>query len=412
MTTSEAALELFKRTSERMRDVESFRSRSQLDVASTVGQNLSVTVDVNKAQDGRVHVTYVTHGPAGAETTEMIIAETDVYLQIPDLGWIRTSAEFQEELVSQLVQSANIGFFDLFPAGDVPWEIFAVESLGRGRVDGVPAEHIRVRLDFEELWQSIDEKEKQRLFQAIAPIGAARGLEDLEEIIGQVQIEGIELWIDEEGYTRRSTFQVVLFGLASSAWDTRVYDFGEEISIELPETFEDLQGSERPEEQEPGVGTPVSVMGNEHIATGILFSDYNSIPPTSGPHWAEPARCGSYDAEIPDEQLVHNLEHGNVVISYNLPNEGEAGRLIRFLETLPGLETWAVVRPYSKISPGTIAMTAWGVIDHISGVDEQRIETFFLAYAGNRLSPETAGVGPIPCGPMPESGRVDPYLYP
>ena len=378
-------------------------------MAATVGQNLSVTLDVDKAQDGRVHVTYVTHGPGGGETTEMIIAEAEGYLQIPGRGWIRTSAEFQEDLVAQLIQSANIGFFDLFPAGNVPWEIFAVESLGRGRVDGVPTEHIRVRLDFRELWQSIEEKQQQ-LFQAIAPVGATRGIEDLEEIIGQVQIEGIELWIDEEDYTRRSTFQVILFGLASSAWDTRVYDFGEEISIELPQTFEDLSGSARPEE--PGVGTPVPAMGNEHIATGLRFSDYNCIPPTSGPHWAEPARCGSYDTEILDEQLVHNLEHGNVVISYNSLDEEEAGRLIRFLETLPGLETWAVVRPYSKISPGTIAMTAWGVIDHISGLNEERIETFFLAYAGNRLSPETAGVGPIPCGLMPEAGRIHPHLDP
>jgi hypothetical protein len=43
---------------------------------------------------------------------------------------------------------------------------------------------------------------------------------------------------------------------------------------------------------------------------------WNSSPPTSGPHFGQPAVWGSYDEPIPLVQTVHNLEHGGVVIHY------------------------------------------------------------------------------------------------
>ena len=66
-------------------------------------------------------------------------------------------------------------------------------------------------------------------------------------------------------------------------------------------------------------------------------------------------------------------------------------------EELPDLDMWGIVRPYSKIPEGTVAMTAWGVRDMVQGVDEVRIREFYEANFRNRNSPETARVGPIPC---------------
>ena len=39
-------------------------------------------------------------------------------------------------------------------------------------------------------------------------------------------------------------------------------------------------------------------------------------PPTSGPHYGEPAIWGSYDSPVQLAQAVHNLEHGGVFILY------------------------------------------------------------------------------------------------
>ncbi len=145
-----------------------------------------------------------------------------------------------------------------------------------------------------------------------------------------------------------------------------------------------------------GVGTPVDLTGAGHVPVGTFVS-YSTTPPTSGPHWPSPAECGIYDAAVADEHVVHNMEHGHVIISYNLPDPEEAASMRALADSLSALETWGIVRPYSKIDQGTVAMTAWGVIDEVQGVDEDRIRTFYEAYARNRFSEESARVGSIPC---------------
>ena len=154
-----------------------------------------------------------------------------------------------------------------------------------------------------------------------------------------------------------------------------------------------------------GVGRSVSVMPSaSHISNPNETVEYSTTPPTSGNHWFTPSDCGIYDAELADERVVHNMEHGHVIISYNLSDPGEVGRLIDVAEGLSQLGMWGIVRPYSKIEPGTVAMTAWGVIDEAQGVDEDRIREFYNTYANNRLSPETQQVGPIPCTSTTHSG--------
>lgn len=66
----------------------------------------------------------------------------------------------------------------------------------------------------------------------------------------------------------------------------------------------------------PGVSVPDQ--GRKHVP----FSEwekfkYNSNPPTSGPHdevWTKP---GIYEEPQGDGHLVHSLEHGYVIVSYN-----------------------------------------------------------------------------------------------
>ena len=149
-----------------------------------------------------------------------------------------------------------------------------------------------------------------------------------------------------------------------------------------------------------GVGTPVDIMSSTDHRTVGEFISYSTTPPTSGPHWGSPlADCGIHASEVPDQSVVHNMEHGQVIISYNLPNEDDAARMIEVAEGLPDLESWGVVRPYSnlEIEEGTVGLTAWGVIDVVEGVDEERIRRFYTEYARNRFSEETAQVGPIRC---------------
>ena len=142
-----------------------------------------------------------------------------------------------------------------------------------------------------------------------------------------------------------------------------------------------------PREPSALTGKRVPEMDSPHIPVGEIAT-YSTIPPTSGPHWPATAQCGFYDEELPDELVTHNLEHGNVVISHNLSDPAEVGRLNAVVARMVLSGDWGVVRRYSKIEPGSVALTAWGVIDQFRGVDPGRIQAFFEAHAHSGFSPE------------------------
>jgi len=135
------------------------------------------------------------------------------------------------------------------------------------------------------------------------------------------------------------------------------------------------------------VGSQIPTLPSpQHIDEGIQAT-YNSVPPTSGDHWRTPADCGFYEDPVPDEIIVHNMEHSNIVISYNLLLDSDVRALRDTLDNIEMAKDWAVARPYDQIPPGHVALTAWGVLDTFPGVDADRIERFFEAYAGT-LGPE------------------------
>jgi hypothetical protein len=126
----------------------------------------------------------------------------------------------------------------------------------------------------------------------------------------------------------------------------------------------------------PGTG-----VGN-HIPEGQAIP-YPSYPPTYGPHWPAPTTWGFHSEVVPDERAVHNLEHGGVVASYNnIPAESLAA-LQALLTTYPKDkygEVKLLIRPYDKIAPGTIALTAWNWIDELTTYDDARVRRFLNAH--------------------------------
>lgn len=119
------------------------------------------------------------------------------------------------------------------------------------------------------------------------------------------------------------------------------------------------------------------ILGRNHVADGAAVV-YNSNPPTSGEHYAVVAPVRFYDRELPDEQLVHNLEHGHIWISHkpDLPK--------KVVDTLKDLSGGNVVVTQRSKNDTDIALAAWGRLDkfNIEGdsVDEQRIKDFISRY--------------------------------
>ena len=120
------------------------------------------------------------------------------------------------------------------------------------------------------------------------------------------------------------------------------------------------------------------LQGRDHIAFGSTHPEYNSNPPSSGPHYEQPARGGFYNEVVDDETVVHNLEHGDIWIAYHprVSNEVKSN-----LEKFAG--RYVVVSPRSA-NKDDIALVAWGRVDTFtieSGVlDEGRIKNFIRRY--------------------------------
>ncbi|MBI2985753.1 MAG: DUF3105 domain-containing protein [Deltaproteobacteria bacterium] len=129
------------------------------------------------------------------------------------------------------------------------------------------------------------------------------------------------------------------------------------------------------------VGEFVPSLGNRHIAPMEMgLTQYNSEPPTSGPHFAAIARWGIHESPIPKELQVHNLEDGGVLVQYNCPlTDEECKILIEKLAQIVRRYDHAILAPYPGISH-KIALTAWSRIDKFNEFDEKRIVRFIEAY--------------------------------
>ena len=152
-------------------------------------------------------------------------------------------------------------------------------------------------------------------------------------------------------------------------------------------SFQSDSGVGSSSEYVEGVGEQQEIMPTRLHVPEEQTVDYNAVPPTSGNHWDWWARCGFYEDGLPDERIVHNMEHGNIIVSYNLPDGPELDRLKNFMDGFELAPSWGVTRFYDQIPEGTVALTTWGILDTMVGVDEDRIEEFFRTYAGT-LGPE------------------------
>ncbi|MFO7573048.1 MAG: DUF3105 domain-containing protein [Gaiellaceae bacterium] len=97
--------------------------------------------------------------------------------------------------------------------------------------------------------------------------------------------------------------------------------------------------------------------GKHSIADPENVSDeWNTDPPTSGPHYSIAAIFGIYDEPLQLARVVHNLEHGGVFVAYG-PDVPEAtvDELRAFYNAN---ETGTIMSPYEKLAD-EFAFAAW-----------------------------------------------------
>lgn len=176
--------------------------------------------------------------------------------------------------------------------------------------------------------------------------------------------------------------------------------------------------------EKPKPGRQIADLGRQHVAD-ISDVTYNSNPPTSGPHFSVWAKRGAYSDVISDGHLIHSLEHGYVILSYNCATKDEQEK---FVSDYLGLFKVAKLKADGKMTAFTpdnppaqeielpasffsndckkladqlsmfikefdrviivprpqmdnmIAVTAWTRIDTMDQFDEERIKSFIKAF--------------------------------
>lgn len=125
--------------------------------------------------------------------------------------------------------------------------------------------------------------------------------------------------------------------------------------------------------------------GRDHVSQGTEI-DYDTSPPTSGDHYPSPADAGYYEGTPPLGNLVHSLEHGNVVIYYD-PAEitPEARQSLQEFVAAHESNPWAavIVAPHPEENPDApYVLTAWRTMLELDSYDAETVRAFLAEYLG------------------------------
>jgi hypothetical protein len=116
---------------------------------------------------------------------------------------------------------------------------------------------------------------------------------------------------------------------------------------------------------------------------------YHSNPPTSGPHADRPMEFTVLENPAPKENLIHNMEHGGVVVWYNTTDQAVIDQLADIVNDQLDRRRFVVMSFYDGMEPDTIALTAWSRLDKfpVSEMTEDRVVDFIDTHH-KRFNPE------------------------
>lgn len=125
-------------------------------------------------------------------------------------------------------------------------------------------------------------------------------------------------------------------------------------------------------------GDAVAILPSRHVAADTKPT-YNSNPPTSGLHTAQPAPWGVTTQLLPDIALVHNLEHGGIVFQYRADLDAtQLQQLTSLAGELQRRDRKVVLAPRAE-NDAPITATAWGRILKLQTFNADELRAFFDA---------------------------------
>jgi hypothetical protein len=149
------------------------------------------------------------------------------------------------------------------------------------------------------------------------------------------------------------------------------------------------------------ITTVQAAAAGQHVTTPPKRADYNTWPPTSGPHFPSPAPYDLYTEPVEQYRLVHNLEHGGVVVQYG--DKVPPATVEQITDWYRDDPNGLVVAPLPELGR-RIVLTAWmqenrssanargtGVSGTITKFDEDGFNSFVSTYGFKGPEPFTRG---------------------
>ena len=141
-----------------------------------------------------------------------------------------------------------------------------------------------------------------------------------------------------------------------------------------------------------GPGRRVPDQDRDHVELGQRHPEYNSLPATSGWHFGQPygpADWDVYEEALPDEVLLHNLEHGGIGVQYDCPAGCDelVAKLHGFVTRVLNEGGKVIMSPYPGLDT-RIALTAWTFLDGFDDFNEALIAAFISAHESSLNAPE------------------------
>ena len=118
--------------------------------------------------------------------------------------------------------------------------------------------------------------------------------------------------------------------------------------------------------------------------------NYPQTPPAGGNHNPVWLNCGIYTSPVPNENAVHDLEHGSVWITYR-PDlaASQVSKLTSYVKAKIGtnLDPHILLSPYPGL-PAPVVASAWGKQLRLTGASDPRLDLFVKTYMNGPQTPE------------------------
>ncbi|MCH8281039.1 MAG: hypothetical protein IIC96_10210 [Chloroflexi bacterium] len=226
---------LLAQSFESSKDIKSFRATIEMDM-TMLGQQTPLTLEMQKSRDGRVRMVMSMTAAGASMNIETIMSEEGFFTKMPGVGWVSLGSGALPGITGQSMPGLDdpMGFYNnLFPSEDIPWELYNVEFLGSEETDGVATEHLSIGMDFNQIWERLG-KDTRSQFSEVFALGGLGS----QPALAELELKRLEVWIDGEGYNRRTVMEMALGEDSTMAMDIRMSDFNQEITIDLPQKYQ------------------------------------------------------------------------------------------------------------------------------------------------------------------------------